>query len=95
MIARRSIYFVMKAMVSLVSFNLSFSALLLNSYHKKQKNYKLKKLLFYQVASLFFVYNIIIVRAVGADLSANSSLNCQDNHENFAAEAAPTGSGCG
>jgi len=38
----------------------------------------------------YFLCNIIIAPAVGADLSANSSPNYQDNHENFAAEAAPT-----
>ena len=32
----------------------------------------------------------VIACAVGADLSANSLLNYHDNHENFAAEAAPT-----
>ena len=32
----------------------------------------------------------VIACVVGADLSANSSLNHLDNHENFAAEAAPT-----
>ena len=37
----------------------------------------------------------VIAYAVGADLSANSALNYLDNIENFAAEAAPTGFGCG
>ncbi len=37
----------------------------------------------------------VIACAVGADLSANSPLNYLDNHENFAAKAAPTGFGCG
>ncbi len=37
----------------------------------------------------------VVACAVGADLSANSSPDYLDNHEYFAAEAAPTGLGCG
>ncbi len=38
---------------------------------------------------------MIIACAVGADLSANNLPNYQDNHENFAAEAALADLGCG
>ena len=37
----------------------------------------------------------VIACAVRANLFAFNPLNYQDDHENFAAEAAPTGLGCG